>query len=164
MKHSLTALGRLFLLLVAAAAVVSVSARDARQQDEAASIIARIEARQVPNRQGFDGLTLQEVMQRLRVPGVSVAVIRDFAIHWTKCYGTADVATGRTVEANTAFQAASISKPVTAMAAMRLVQERRLDLDADVNTILEVVARTALGPHPRAPSDPPGTLQPHIRL
>lgn len=54
-----------------------------------------------------------------------------------KTYGSADVQSGRPVETNTLFQAASISKPVTAMAAMRLVDERRLALDNDINTILK---------------------------
>lgn len=106
-------------------------------EDDAAAMIARIEAPQSPNRQGLDALTLQEVMQRFRVPGVSVAVIKDSSIHWAKGYGVADVETGRLVSDDTLFQAASISKPVTAMAALRLVQEGRISLDADVNTILK---------------------------
>ena len=72
-------------------------------------------------------------MQRLRVPGVTIAVIKDFQIHWAKGYGVADVETGRRVETKTTFQAASISKPVTAMAAIRLVQEHRLELDTSVD-------------------------------
>ena len=105
-------------------------------QSDAAARIARIEAPQVPDRQGFDGLTLPQVLERLRVPGVSIAVVKDFQVHWAKAYGVADVATSRSAETSTRFQAASISKPVTAMAAMRLAQDRRLDLDADVNTVL----------------------------
>jgi CubicO group peptidase (beta-lactamase class C family) len=57
-------------------------------------------------------------------------------IHWARGYGVADVETGARVDTGTAFQAASISKPVTAMAAVRLSQEGRLNLDADVNSIL----------------------------
>jgi CubicO group peptidase (beta-lactamase class C family) len=108
-----------------------------RAQDDAVAVIARIEARQAPDRQGFDGLTLQQVMQRVRVPGVSIAVVKDFQVHWAKGYGVADVEAGRAVEVTTRFQSASISKPVTAMAAMRLVQDRKLDLDADVNAVLK---------------------------
>jgi CubicO group peptidase (beta-lactamase class C family) len=63
-------------------------------------------------------------------------VIRDSAIHWAKAYGIADVETKAPVSVTTLFQAASISKPVTAMAAMRLAQEGRLALDGDVNSIL----------------------------
>jgi CubicO group peptidase (beta-lactamase class C family) len=89
------------------------------------------------SRPGVEHLTLREAMQWLRVPGVSIAVIRDFKIHWAKGYGVADVETGKPVEIGTLFQAASISKPVTAMAALRLVQDGRLSLDDDVNTLLK---------------------------
>lgn len=120
------------LLLIGAAPVTSSPAA----QDDAGALAARIEAAQVPNRQGFDDLSLQDLMSRLRVPGVSIAVIRDFRVHWVKAYGVADAGTGRPLDPDTRLQAASISKPVTALAAMRLVQERRLALDADINTIL----------------------------
>lgn len=70
------------------------------------------------------------------MPGLSIAVVKDFQVHWAKAYGVADVATGRRVETTTRFQAASISKPITAMAAVKLAQDHRLDLDADVNRYL----------------------------
>lgn len=95
-----------------------------------------VEGVQTPNRQGLDVLTLEEVMERFGVPGISVAVIHDFDVHWAKGYGVADVETGAAVDVETLFQAASISKPVTAMAAMVAVQEGRFALDDDVNTIL----------------------------
>ena len=125
-------LTRLLPLLIAAAAAATAAA-----QDDASALIARIEAPQTPDRQGLDGFSLEEVLQRFHVPGMSIAVIKDFRIHWAKAYGVADVETGRKVQADTAFQAASISKPVTAMATLRLAQEGRLSLDADVNTILK---------------------------
>jgi CubicO group peptidase (beta-lactamase class C family) len=100
-------------------------------------MMARIENAQVPNRHGLDGNTLRQVMERFRVPGVSVAVIKDFAIHWAKGYGVADVESGAAVENNTLFQAASISKPVAAMAVVRAVQDGRFALDDDINTILK---------------------------
>lgn len=105
--------------------------------DEVARQMQRIEGPQVPDRQGLDGLTLQEVMKQFHTPGLSIAVIRDFKTQWANGYGVADVKTGRPVEVNTLFQAASISKPVTAMAALRLVQEGRFSLDDDVNTLLK---------------------------
>jgi CubicO group peptidase (beta-lactamase class C family) len=102
-----------------------------------AAMMARIEAKQVPDRQGFDGLTLAQLMERMRVPGVSIAVIKDFEIHWAKGYGIADVTAGAPVTPDTIFQAASISKPTAAMGVMRLVQDGRMSLDADVNTYLK---------------------------
>lgn len=106
------------------------------QSPDADSIIARVEGAQAPNRQGLDGYTIPELMQRFRVPGVSIAVIHDHRVHWVRAYGVADATSGARVTPATRFQAASISKPVTAMAAMRLVQDGRLSLDDDVNTIL----------------------------
>lgn len=126
---------RITLLVVVA--LVCPTGQSLKAQDDAAAMIARIESSQSPNRQGLDALTLQEVMQRFRVPGVSVAVIKDFNIHWAKGYGVADVETGRPVQVDSLFQAASISKPVTAMAALRLVQDGRFSLDDDVNTLLK---------------------------
>jgi CubicO group peptidase (beta-lactamase class C family) len=108
----------------------------AGQDGSPASYIARIEGPQSPNRQGWDAYTIQELMQRFRIPGVSVAVIKDFKIHWAKGYGVADAEGGQPVDTGTAFQAASISKPVFAMAMVKLQQDGRLSLDADVNTIL----------------------------
>ncbi len=58
-------------------------------------------------------------MENFGVPGVSIAVIKDFEIHWAKVYGITDVATGAMVDLETLFQAASISKPVNAMAFLK---------------------------------------------
>jgi CubicO group peptidase (beta-lactamase class C family) len=80
--------------LVALVAVVHLVVPARSQQREPAPIIARIEAAQSPNRGGYDARAVHELMDRLRVPGVSVAVVKDFAIHWAKAYGVADVETG----------------------------------------------------------------------
>jgi CubicO group peptidase (beta-lactamase class C family) len=125
---------RLALTLVAALAAAPAVLR--AQGDDPRALVARIEGAQSPNRQGFDPLTLQELMQRFRVPGVSIAVIKDARIHWAKGYGVADVETGVPVDTGTLFQAASISKPVFAMAAVRLAQDGRLSLDGDVSALL----------------------------
>lgn len=76
---------------------------------------------------------LQQRMAGLGVPGVSIAVIRDREISWAEGFGLADVASGRPVTPRTLFQAASISKPVAAMGALRLVQDGVVGLDDDVN-------------------------------
>ncbi|MGH6718839.1 MAG: serine hydrolase domain-containing protein [Alphaproteobacteria bacterium] len=129
-----TTLGIVTLLV---ASWLTAATPTAQPVTDAAAMMARVEAAQTPNRQGLDALTLPEVMRRFRVPGVSVAVIRDFQIHWAKAYGVADVSSGRPVQTDTPFQAASISKPVTAMAALRLMQSEPLGLDDDVNLHLK---------------------------
>ena len=109
----------------------------AAQDPSPSAMMARIEGAQSPDRQGLDRLTLTQVMERFGVPGVSVAVIKDFKIEWAKGYGVADVESGMRVDADTMFQAASISKPVAAMAAVRAAQDGRFGLDQDVNAILK---------------------------
>ncbi len=76
---------------------------------------------------------LVERMEHHKVPGVSIVVINDGEIEWAKGYGLADVESGTPVTASTLFQAASISKPVAATAALILVERGELDLDEDVN-------------------------------
>lgn len=108
----------------------------AKAQMNADAIMSRVEAAQSPASDELAGLTLTELMKQLRVPGMSVAVVDNFTIHWAKGYGVADASMGRQVNTSTRFQAASISKPVTALAAMHLVQTKQLDLDVDVNKVL----------------------------
>lgn len=105
--------------------------------DDVKSFIARIENPQSPSSKELDKLSLPELLTRLNVPGVSIAVVKDFKIHWAKAYGVADAKTQRPLNTETRFQSASVSKPVTAMGAMRMVQENRLNLDADINTVLK---------------------------
>lgn len=80
--------------------------------------------------------TLADRMAELHVPAVSVAVMEGGRITWTAAWGMADVSEARPATTATLFQAASISKPVAATVALELVEDGRLDLDADVNTYL----------------------------
>jgi CubicO group peptidase (beta-lactamase class C family) len=83
-----------------------------------------------------DASLVQKLMKQFNVPGVSIAIIRDFKIAATYAYGVADVEIGTPVTPETMFQAASISKPVAAMVSLKAVQDGKFSLDQDVNTIL----------------------------
>ena len=85
---------------------------------------------------GFPGWNIHERMKQYHVQGVSIAVIKDFKIDWAKGYGWADTARKMPVTTETMFSAGSISKLVMATAAMRLVQEGKLSLDAPINNYL----------------------------
>ncbi len=80
--------------------------------------------------------SLRERMGQLRIPGISIAVINDYQIEWARGYGVREIGTDDAVDVQTRFQACSISKPVAAVAALRLVEQGRLDLDTDINTYL----------------------------
>jgi CubicO group peptidase (beta-lactamase class C family) len=77
--------------------------------------------------------SLTDRMARDKIPAVSVAVFRDGKLAWAQAWGVADAQTGVAATPATLFQAASISKPVTALAAMKLVSDGTLSLDADVS-------------------------------
>ena len=134
-------LGTLVALLASAWTVVSAARSPLQIASPPSSItveraMAAIEAAQQPNRQGWDPFTLAEMMDRLHVPGLGIAVIWNGQVHWARGYGVADVTTGAPVTPTTLFQAASISKPVAAMATMRAVQSGALTLDTDINDLL----------------------------
>jgi CubicO group peptidase (beta-lactamase class C family) len=81
-----------------------------------------------------DDAMLRSLAER-EVPGASVAIIRNGTVS-ARTYGTLEKGGSAKVNPDTLFQAASISKPLTAMATLRLVQEGRLSLDQDINEIL----------------------------
>jgi len=72
---------------------------------------------------------IDQQMQSLDIPGLSVAVISDGKIVYSRAKGIADLSTGRKVDKGSIFEAASLSKPVFSYFALRLVQQGVLDLD-----------------------------------
>ncbi|MCU0389381.1 MAG: beta-lactamase family protein [Chitinophagaceae bacterium] len=82
-------------------------------------------------------LNLQERMKATGIQGLSIAVIKDYKIHWAKGYGMADVAENRPVTNDTRFQAASISKSLNSMGQLKLVQQGKVDGEADINQSLK---------------------------
>ena len=101
---------RQFLLLGASAAVYAGPLEDR---------IRRIEGIWQP----------ESVMPEHKTPAVSIAVIRNGAVEWARTYGVG-------ASSGTLFQAASISKPVTALAALHMAQYGNFGLDEDVNNKL----------------------------
>lgn len=107
------------------------------EDEGSAGRIARIENGLLPavviRGQAIRAMKLSERMKFYKVPGVSVAFFDHGNVIWSRAYGLADVVTKKPVTPETLFQAASISKPVTALAALHLVQEGKLSLDENVN-------------------------------
>ena len=79
---------------------------------------------------------IRRQMERREIPGLSLVIIKGNKVVEARAYGTTMMAGGQRVTTNTLFQAGSISKPVAAIAALRLVEAGKLSLDEDVNARL----------------------------
>jgi CubicO group peptidase (beta-lactamase class C family) len=77
--------------------------------------------------------------ERIRsgVPGLSIAVIKDFRIEWAAGFGLADVEHGISVTTDTMFQAASVSKPAAAVAVLIALDRHGLSVEDDVRAPLQ---------------------------
>jgi len=80
--------------------------------------------------------SLLERLAYYHTPGLTVAVIDNGEIAWSRGYGVLDAETGQPVTPGTIFQACSISKHVAMVSTLHLVQDGVLDLDEDVNRYL----------------------------
>ncbi len=127
---------RLFLLTF----ILLIGCQQPVQQDPHLEAIARIEQSLMPHvvirNQEPAPATIEDRLVHYNVPGVSVAVMLDGEFAWARGYGMADSASSRAVTSETLFQAASISKPVAAMAALDMIEDGQLSLDGDINTYL----------------------------
>ncbi len=81
---------------------------------------------------------IPELMKAADIPGLSIAVIRDGKLLWTRGFGVKNSKTGEPVTTDTIFEAASLTKPFFAYAAMKLVESGELDLD---RPLLEYIPR-----------------------
>ncbi len=96
----------------------------------------------------MDGVVNAEVMAH-HIPGATVAVVKDGKIILLKGYGYADVDKLRPVVANeTLFRVGSVSKLFVWTAVMQLVEQGKLDLDADINVYLKDFQIPATYPRP----------------
>ncbi|NLY72045.1 MAG: beta-lactamase family protein, partial [Clostridiales bacterium] len=77
------------------------------------------------------------LMKQYRIPGCSIALVKDREVVWTEAYGYADVASGRELTVNTPMSVQSITKSITAWGVMRLVEKGLIDLDAPVSQYLK---------------------------
>jgi CubicO group peptidase (beta-lactamase class C family) len=110
----------------------------ASAQSEIDAHIKRVEQGLLPSVliKGDPAFSLEERMKLYKVPGLSIAVIKDFKIEWARAYGVKDVETNEPVTTETLFQAGSISKSVNAMIAMKKVEQGKISLDENINNKL----------------------------
>lgn len=131
MKSKLIVAGCLLTLLSCNQADPKQTLSDNRSEEVETNLIPPVYI------EGTETWTIEERMEHYGVPGVSIAVIHNGEIAWAKAYGVMNKDTKTPVTTETLFQAASISKPVSAYAALRLAEQGKVDLEANINTQLK---------------------------
>ena len=77
-----------------------------------------------------------EILNRWPVAGLAVGVVRHGSLAWFHGHGVADVAAGTPIDQDTVFRIASVTKTITAIAVMQLLEQGLVDLDAPANDYL----------------------------
>ena len=80
---------------------------------------------------------IPELMEKWEIPGGAIAVVKDGRLVLAKGYGLADVENEELVQPDSLFRIASISKPITAVAILKLMEDGLLDLDERAFDILD---------------------------
>lgn len=75
---------------------------------------------------------IRDEMALQQIPGLSVAVVKDDELRWEKGCGVSDLENQVPARTETMYRLASISKPITAVAALQQVEQGKLDLDQPV--------------------------------
>ena len=119
----------LFILLLT---VSSANAQTIEQQ------IRQVETNLLPVNifEGEPGYTIQERMKFYDVPGVSITVVKDFRVLWTRHYGWADKDEKIPVTDETMFNVGSCSKGLAALTVLSLSEQGKLNIYDDINTNL----------------------------
>jgi CubicO group peptidase (beta-lactamase class C family) len=128
----------IFVKLVMALLLAALVAGEGR------ALLASTKGPRVPLRTGVKRKALiaelekaiPELMREGDVTGLSIALVRDGQTFWTRGFGVANADTKEAVSDDTVFEAASLSKPVVAYAALKLVDQGKLALDAPLSSYL----------------------------
>jgi CubicO group peptidase (beta-lactamase class C family) len=102
----------------------------------------------VPGMESYDQI-IASLMRKYAIPGGAVAVVRDGKLFYARGFGYADVENKTPVQPDALFRIASVSKPITSAAIMKLVEEGKLNLDDRVAPLI-----AHLTPAPGATVDP----------
>ena len=93
--------------------------------------------------------SVRDLMRKYAMPGGAIAVVRDGKLLYARGFGYADVEGRKPVQPDALFRIASVSKPITSAAVMKLVEEGKLNLDDRVAPFI-----AHLTPAPGATVDP----------
>jgi CubicO group peptidase (beta-lactamase class C family) len=99
--------------------------------------------------------TITHRMSEYKIPAVSLTVIKQGKIDWTDIYHNADFSAESSLDCNSLFQAASLSKPVTFLATVRMQAAGKIDLDKNIQSYL----KDFVLPNGKQTADNPVTLR-----
>jgi CubicO group peptidase (beta-lactamase class C family) len=129
------------VVLVAAVVIVPGCSNGGAHPNRSAAAIERVTAGLLPAVSVANSAavkySLADRMAHYHIPAVSIAVVDSGKIVWARAFGVKEAGTTDSATATTLFQAASISKPIGATAMLRLVEDGKLNLDANVNDYLK---------------------------
>jgi CubicO group peptidase (beta-lactamase class C family) len=91
--------------------------------------------------------TIPHLMTEADIPGLSIALVQDAKVTWTRGFGVTNSETKAQVNDDTVFEAASLTKPLFAYAVLKLVDNGKLDLDTPLVKYLP--GRYDVGDDPR---------------
>ena len=138
----------LFPLLILAACGGSDSPAGPGPQPEPTPLDLPLTGQAVPGMASFDHV-ISALMKKHKVPGGAVAVVKDGKLVYARGFGYADVENKVTVAPDALFRIASVSKPFTAVAILKLVEAHKLDLTQNVLPLisdLQAPAGTTMDP------------------
>ena len=84
---------------------------------------------------------VHEKMKKANIPGISIAVVHRGNIIYKKCYGLANLEHSIPVISQSPFKIASLTKPITAIAIMQLVEKGEVSLDENVSYYLDYLPK-----------------------
>ncbi|MGZ8407069.1 MAG: serine hydrolase domain-containing protein [Caulobacteraceae bacterium] len=88
---------------------------------------------------------LADIIKRDGGPGVMAAVMRDGKLLWSGAAGRADLEASVPLTSRTRMRVGSVSKPLTTMMTLRLAEQGKLDLDADIHPLVPELAAPVRG-------------------
>ncbi len=118
-------------LLLCPAAALTLAAQNPAAIEHHLRYVVRLAA------EPDSALEIADRMRAYHIPGLSLAVIDNWRVVYARGFGTTVFGGSKPVDTTTLFLAGSVSKPVFATGLLRLVEDGRISLDADVNTLLK---------------------------
>ncbi|MGH7678520.1 MAG: serine hydrolase domain-containing protein [Gemmatimonadaceae bacterium] len=123
--------------LVTASAVSAQTPSGTARPADGSALVARLKPAVRLENRADTAFSLADRMRYYHVPGVSIAVVDNFRIVYAGGFGVTEFGGNKGVDTTTLFLAGSISKPVFATGALKLVEQGKLALDDDINRSLK---------------------------